>query len=138
LAGCESLSYYGQAMRGHLALMRSRESIEVLLRDPTLDPMLRERLETLEQMRSFAEANLALPVGNNYADLVRQQSPYVVWNVFAAPEFSLAPKRWCYPVAGCAAYRGYFRRDAAQGYADVLRAEGWDVYVGGVSAYSTL
>lgn len=138
LAGCESLSYYGQAMRGHLALMRSRVPIATLLQDPSLDPGLRQRLDTLQQLRSFAEQQLLLPVGHNYEDLVRQDSPYVAWNVFAAPEFSMTPRRWCYPVAGCVSYRGYFRQEAAQRYAETLRAEGWDVYIGGVNAYSTL
>jgi predicted aminopeptidase len=138
LVGCESLSYYGQAVRGQLALMRSREPIAGLLENPSLDPLLRERLETLMQLRSFADAALHLPVGHNYEDLVRQTSPYVTWSVFAAPEFSLAPRQWCYLVAGCVSYRGYFKEDTARRYADTLREEGWDVFVGGVSAYSTL
>jgi predicted aminopeptidase len=138
LAGCESLSYYGQAVRGQLALMQSRESIADLLEDPTLDPTLHQRLDTFMQLRGFAADALHLPVGHNYEDLVRQQSPFVTWNVFAAPEFSLAPRQWCYPVAGCVSYRGYFKEEAARHYAADLGKDGWDVYVGGVSAYSTL
>ncbi len=63
---------------------------------------------------------------------------YVVWNVVAAPEFSLAPREWCFPVAGCVAYRGYFSEAAAQEYAAGLAAQGDDVAVFGVAAYSTL
>ncbi|HWK54956.1 MAG TPA: aminopeptidase [Hyphomicrobiales bacterium] len=138
LAGCESVGYYSQAMRGHLGLMRQRQPIATLLGDAQLDPQLRERLQRLETLRDFAARELSLPVEHHYQDLVMLDSPYVVWNVFASPEFSLTPKQWCYPVAGCASYRGYFEEAAANRYADTLRRQGYDVYVGGVSAYSTL
>jgi predicted aminopeptidase len=63
---------------------------------------------------------------------------FVTWNVVAAPEFSLDAKKWCFPVAGCITYRGYFARDAARAYGADLRAQGLDVAVNGVAAYSTL
>jgi predicted aminopeptidase len=138
LVGCESLSYYGQAARGQLALMWNRESIAALLKDPALDPALRERLDTFLQLRAFAAAALHLPTGHSYETLVRQNTPFVTWSVFAAPEFSLVPRQWCYPVAGCVSYRGYFKEASARQYAAALSQQGWEVYVGGVSAYSTL
>ncbi len=79
-----------------------------------------------------------LPVEDNYASYVDIQRPFVVWNVFAAPEFSMNPVNRCYPIAGCVSYRGYFSETDAQAYALKLDGEGYDVYVGGVSAYSTL
>jgi predicted aminopeptidase len=138
LGGCESLSYYQQAVSGHLSLMHSREPIAGLLQDPALDPALQERLRTFLRLRDFAATELALPVGHSYETLVRQNSPYVAWSVFAAPEFSLGLKQWCYPIAGCVAYRGYFAQEAANAYAETLREQGWEVYLGGVTAYSTL
>ncbi len=89
-------------------------------------------------MRQFADSELHLPVKDNYLTYVDLERPYVVWNVFAAPEFSLTPKTWCYPVVGCASYRGYFSEHNAHQYAAGLTDRGYDVYVGGVTAYSTL
>ena len=89
-------------------------------------------------LRAFAENELHLPVENQYLGFVDLNRPYVIWNIYAAPEFSFSSKTWCYPVVGCAAYRGYFSEPIARRYADRLEKEGYDVYVAGVTAYSTL
>ncbi len=89
-------------------------------------------------MREFAGTELQLPVGDHYLSYVELDRPVVAWNIFAAPELSLVPKTWCYPIAGCAAYRGYFDIQDARRYSRKLRAQGYDVYIGGVTAYSTL
>ena len=138
LAGCDSVSWYLQAARGHLEIVGARQDLRQLLRNPDLPPELTAKLEVVLDARAFAEAELGLPAGGNYLDYVELDRRHAVWNVFAAPEFSLEPVTWCYPIAGCAAYRGYFNEAAAVEYAAGLRAEGLDTYVGGVAAYSTL
>jgi len=138
LAACNTVYFYGQAVTGQLNILAKRESIEKMLDDPETDTNLRTRLETILAIRAFAEAELALPVKNNFATYADVGSPYVVWNVFAAPEFSLNVKNWCYPIAGCVSYRGYFSEEGARNYADDLAADDLDVWVGGVAAYSTL
>jgi predicted aminopeptidase len=134
LAGCETLSYYGQAAGGQLALMSRAHPVEEL----EAGPALKERLGLALQIRDFASRELALPDNGayrSYADLGR---PYALWNVVAAPEFSLAPVQSCFPVAGCVSYRGYYEKQAAQRHAAAQRARGHDVVVYGVPAYSTL
>ena len=138
LNGCSSIGYYGQLAGGQWQLLQARTSVTALVEDPATDPVLRQRLRQAEQARVFASARLKLPDNRSYrvyADLGR---PYVVWNVFATPELSLEPQTHCFPVAGCVAYRGYYRPGAARGAAALLRRDGLDVYVGGVEAYSTL
>ena len=61
-----------------------------------------------------------------------------MWNVVAAPELSLQLRQWCFPVAGCVGYKGYFDRAAADAEAAQLRAQGLEVSVQPVPAYSTL
>ena len=92
----------------------------------------------MTSIRDFASHELALPDNGSYRSYADVGRPYVVWNVVAAPEFSVEPKRWCYPVVGCVAYRGYFVEDRARRFAAGLPAKGFDVMVGGVAAYSTL
>ncbi len=138
LAGCDSASWYLQAARGHLEIVGARQDLRQLLQDPELPPELAAKLEVVLDARTFAETELGLPAGGNYLDYVELDRRHAVWNVFAAPEFSLEPVTWCYPIAGCAAYRGYFNEAAAAEYAASLRAQGFDTYVGGVAAYSTL
>lgn len=130
--------YYMQAIRGHAQLMSLRRPVAEVIDDASIPGDVRQRLELVAEARDFAVGELLLPDNDSYrmyADLGRD---YVVWNVFAAPEFSLEPKTWCYPVAGCVAYRGYFSEKAAQKLGDHLRSDGYDVAIGGVSAYSTL
>jgi len=130
--------FYGQAVRGHMDLMSKREPIDELLLDPGTDDALRRQLELVQEARRFASIELALPNNNSYTTYVALDRDYVVWNVFAAPEFSIEPRQWCFPVAGCVVYRGYFAEQRADAYAAKLAARGWDVHVGGAAAYSTL
>ncbi|MEO8485103.1 MAG: aminopeptidase [Betaproteobacteria bacterium] len=136
LSGCGA-DYLFQSASGQLDLIaRAKPLDEVIV--ATGDARLKDRLERARAIRQFASAALGLPDNGSftrYADLGR---PFVLWNVFAAPELSLKPREWCFPVAGCVNYRGYFREDEARAEAARLRDEGYDVHVGGVPAYSTL
>jgi len=138
LWGCQTVHYYSQAIDGQCRILFQRQPISAILADSESPQSLRERLMFILKVREFAEDELQLPVDNHYLTYVDLKRPFVLWNVFAAPEFSLTPKTWCYPVAGCAAYRGYFAETNARQYADRLSKQGYDVYVGGVTAYSTL
>lgn len=138
LTACDTLAYYGQAVSGQWQLLRERRPIPDLLADATTAEPLREQLALVQDLTRFAATQLQLPVGRQFSTYADLQRPYVVWNVFAAEPFSLQPRLWCYPVAGCVSYRGYFSEAAARRFAAQLRAEGMDVYVGGVAAYSTL
>jgi predicted aminopeptidase len=138
LAGCADLAYYRQAAGGQWGLLQARQPVAELLVDPATDPDLRRRLETTQALRDFASAELALPDNHSYRDYADLQRPWVVKNVFAAPELSLEPRRWCFPLIGCLSYRGYFDAAAAQRLVDELRATGDDVYLAEISAYSTL
>jgi predicted aminopeptidase len=138
LASCTTLNYYAQAAHGQLALVSESRSIDDWLNDGGTDTKLRTRLASARQIRQFAVQALDLPDNKSYKNYTALSRPFVLWNVVAAPELSLKPKQWCFPVAGCVSYRGYYSKDEAQAYANELRAEGYDVQIGGVPAYSTL
>lgn len=138
LASCSGLGYYAQAARGQVSLLSDARPIEDWLADNGTDSKLRVRLATARQIRSFAVKELGLPDNGSYKNYARLSRPYVLWNIVATPELSLRPLQWCFPVAGCVNYRGYYSKEDAQAYARELRADGHDVQVGGVPAYSTL
>jgi predicted aminopeptidase len=140
LSGCAQLGYLGQALGGHLRLLSAARPVDEWLAEPGLDDGLRERLQLAREMREFASRELALPDNASYRRYAELKRAAVVWNVVAAPELALTLKTWCYPVMGCAGYRGFFAREAAEDFATALRREepGLDVYVYGVPAYSTL
>ncbi len=138
LSGCASLGYYWQSVSGHLEVMRAARPIEVWLADPRTSASLRTQLELAQRIRAFASTALHLPDNasyRSYADIGRSA---VVWNVVAAPELSLELKTWCFPVAGCVSYRGYFSEVEARAEAARLKEQGLEVSVDPVPAYSTL
>jgi len=134
LGGC----YLMQAATGEYRLLHARVPIATLIAAPGTSPALRARLTEAHAAREFASQELSLPDNESYQSYADIGRPFVVWNVVAAPEFSLLPKSWCFPVAGCVAYRGYFHERRARDLALELEARGFDVVVEGVPAYSTL
>jgi predicted aminopeptidase len=134
LTGC----YYMQAASGQWEVMRKRQPIAEVIKDSETSPELAARLHLLVEARDFSVEKLGLPDNKSYQTYADLERDYVVWNVFAAPEFSLTPKQWCFPVAGCVSYRGYFSKDDALRASKRLSDDGFDVAVGGVAAYSTL
>ena len=136
LTACSTISYYGQSISGHNRLMWARQPVEKLIE--TADPDLKAQLLLATQLRKFAIDELDLPDNSSYSTYVDLKRDYPVWTVVAANEFSLTPKTWCYPVIGCASYRGYFSKDAALKYAQKQQEQGFETHVSGAIAYSTL
>ncbi|MDB5892150.1 MAG: aminopeptidase [Polaromonas sp.] len=138
LAGCAGPGYYWQSVSGHLHMLNLARPVDEVMADPKTSAKVKDRLALSQRIRSFAADELKLPDNpsyRRYADLHRNA---VVWNVVAAPAFSLKLKTWCFPVTGCVGYRGYFDESQARQEAERLRADGLEVTVYGVPAYSTL
>jgi predicted aminopeptidase len=142
LAACAGPAYYAQAISGHLELMRQREPVAQLLDAESagagLGPELRRKLELAREIRAFGVSQLGLPDNGSYTQFVHTGREAVTWIVVAAPEFSLQPRRWCFLIAGCVPYRGYFEQQDAARFAERLAADGLDVAVSPAAAYSTL
>ncbi|MGA7180353.1 MAG: aminopeptidase [Thiobacillaceae bacterium] len=138
VGGCVSINYYSQAINGEMDVIHRAQPIERVLADPNAEDSLKHKLNVVRQIRKFASSELGLPDNGSFRRYADLQRPYEVWNVFAAPEFSTQPKEWCYLLLGCADYRGYFSHDGAEAAARRLQQGGYDTYVSGVPAYSTL
>ena len=138
LGGCGTLRFYSQAVRGEMQVLHRATPIEQELRSDAIPVPLKAKLRAVLQIRSFASRELALPDNDSYKRYSDLGRPYVVWNVFAAPEFSIKPVTSCFLFAGCVGYRGYFNAADAEAEGAALRQRGYDVFVGGVPAYSTL
>lgn len=134
ITGC----YYMQAANGQFEVLNKREPIDEVLENPETPEEVARRLRLVQEARRYSIEALGLPDNDSYQTYADLQREYVLWNIFAAEEFSLEPKRWCYPIVGCVSYRGYFKQAVAQREADKLKARGFDTFVGGVAAYSTL
>lgn len=137
-AGCSTLGYYWQSARGHLTMLQDARPVQDWLDDPKTPPALRDQLLRSQRLRDFAVQQLHLPDNASYRRYADVGRDAVVWNVVAAPALSLRLKTWCYPLLGCVGYRGYFAEAQAKSMAEQLKAEGYEVSVYGVPAYSTL
>ena len=138
MQGCTTISYYAQSIAGGYKVLADREPISEVLQDPEVSQTVKDKLQAVLQIREFASQEMALPDNDSYRTYVDLKRPYAVWNVFAAPEFSMEMKEWCFLFVGCVRYRGYFDEQDAQQYAGELRQQGLDVYVTGIAAYSTI
>ncbi|MGQ0658393.1 MAG: aminopeptidase [Chromatiales bacterium] len=136
--GCASLSYYLQSARGQMEVLAKRRPITTIIDDPRQPVDLRERLRLVTRIRDFAVRELALPDNGSYRGYTDLHRDYVIYNVFATPELSLEPVQSCFLVVGCLDYRGFFSEHRARRHAQMLARQGYDVFVGGVAAYSTL
>jgi predicted aminopeptidase len=137
-SGCATVQYYAQSISGQMQVLARRQRIEAVLNSPGTPPDLRRSLGVVREITAFAHERLRLPDNGSYASYADLRRPYVAWNVFATPELSLDPLRWCFPIAGCLSYRGYFDRADAEVFAGRLAVRGHDVHVAGVAGYSTL
>jgi predicted aminopeptidase len=137
-SACASLDYYAHVTRGQVQLLAGRKPVAAMLADESVDASLRARLQQAQAARRFASDRLALPRNRSYTSYVDLDRPYVTWNVFAAPEFSVEPVTHCFPFAGCVAYLGFFDRGRAERAAARLAAQGNDISIEGAAAYSTL
>lgn len=135
---CSTVSFYTQAVTGQVGLLWKRRPLAVVLADPKVTAEVKRKIAVAQEVLIFAAETLDLPVENSYSGYVDTEKKYVVWNVFAAEEFSLDLRTFCYPIAGCVSYRGFFKEEAARKFAAGLEQEGLDVFMGGVAAYSTL
>jgi predicted aminopeptidase len=137
LPGCGTM-YIAQAAHGQWEVLHDRRPIDTVMSDASTPPALRSRLAAVREARDFASQQLGLPDNKSYRSFADLKRPFVVWNVVATPEFSVEPVRWCFPIAGCVAYRGYFAEKHADAFGARLHKRGFDVVVDGVPAYSTL
>ncbi len=138
LSSCSTVRFYSQALRGQTEILGKARPVAKVLADPKTKPLLKEKLRTVEDIRAYAQSHLSLPAEGQYERYTNLGRRYVVWVIYATPEFSLEAKRWWYPLVGSLKYRGFFTAELAEKEAAKLRTEGLDVYVGGVEAYSTL
>jgi len=138
LVACSGPAYYMQAISGQLKLMHARQDVQSLLDDPATSTELAAHLQAAGQVKLFAQNTLDLPANGSYSSYVEVDGEAIVWNVIATEEFSLQAKQWCFPVAGCVPYRGYFKQHKAEAFSTQLRNKGMDVFVSPAAAYSSL
>lgn len=138
MSSCQTLQFYSQAVSGQMEIFQKSRPIPQVMADPATPPKLKKQLESVQEIRRYASEYLTLPGDESYGKYADLGRSYVVWTLYAAPEFSLEPKKWWYPTLGSLDYRGFFKKEESDELAAKLKAQGYDVQSGGTDAYSTL
>jgi len=119
-------------------ILSSRRPIQAVVHDTSVSRETRDKLRLVLDARDFAVRDLGLRAGRSYESYARITRDTLSLNVLAAPEFGLFWKSWWFPIVGRVPYKGYFDFDRALAQAAALEAQGYDVSVRPVSAFSTL
>lgn len=138
LSGCSNLGYYWQSASGHMRMLQAARPVQEWLSDAQAPQRLKDKLALSQRIRAYASSELHLPDNPSYRRYADLQRSAVIWNVVAAPAYSLKLKTWCFPVTGCVGYKGYFDEREAKAEAERARAEGYEAATYPVPAYSTL
>jgi predicted aminopeptidase len=137
LMGCQ-LGYVLRQGRQQLRLLARRKPVEEALKDPTLTSDLKEGIRLVQQVRAFGEDRLGLIPSGAYRSFIKIEGDVVAYVISASPKDRLEPYLWCFPVVGSFPYKGFFRLDEAQAEKQDLEEMGYDTYLCGAAAFSSL
>lgn len=138
VTACSNFSYYRQAVMGQMELLSARRDFKDVFSDENVTQNVKDKIKLAEEILRFADLEIGLPVDDTFSTYADVKRPFVVWNVFAAKPYSINLETYCFPVAGCVAYKGFFSKHEAKDFADGLKETGYETYMGGVAAYSSL
>ncbi|GMO49530.1 MAG: aminopeptidase [Termitinemataceae bacterium] len=94
-------------------------------------------VDNIHDIRNFA-ASLGLKKTKNYTKYVEIDRNYLAAVVSASSKYAFDRHLWHFPVVGAVPYKGFFNVEDAKKEAAKLKAKNLDVYIRGVSAFSTL
>lgn len=132
------MGYIINSAHQQFSMMTKRVDIKTELKKNNLSEDQRKKLNLALEAREFSFQKLKLKETDNYKTYINLNRPYVTWVVHGAYKWELKNYEWSYPFLGKMPYKGFFSEDEAIEESKKLEAQGFDTYVRGVSAYSTL
>lgn len=137
LTGCQ-LPYYLRNAYGQAEILWAREDIQRALLREELSSEDKEKIRLVQDVRKFAKEKFNLNTDKNYGSFVQLDRPFVTYVVNAAEPWALKTYEWDYLIVGRMPYKGFFQEELAKKEKMQLEKKGLDVYLRGVTAYSTL
>ncbi len=135
--GC-TVGYLFHVGKGQLRIVCGSRSTEAVLRDAEVPESVKKKIRLVLDAKAFGEAELGLAPSKNYTRYYMVKHPPVAYNLTASPRFDIEAYAWCFPVAGCLPYKGFFARERAERDSARMSRRGYDTYIRPVGAYSTL
>lgn len=136
-SGC-SVGYLLHLGRGQARIVCGSKPVEKLLEDPGTPADVKAKIRIVLDAKAFGEHELGLEPSKNYTTYYQVNQPAVAYNLTASPRFELTAHQWCFPIAGCLPYKGFFDLERARNEREAMAEKGYDVYLRSVAAYSTL
>ena len=124
--------------RGQLSVIENSVELSQILEDSSFPDSLKNRIQTIQEVRAFATEELGLKDTKNYRTFYDQKGKTSLWNVSASRPFSFEPKTWWFPLVGNVPYKGFFDKDRASEAQIELERKGWEARVRPVGGWSTL
>jgi predicted aminopeptidase len=119
-------------------ILRRRQPIAEMVRDDSLPPAIRQKLQLVLDARAFARDSLGLDAKESFTTFTQLRRDTLVLVLSGVYPDQLKQKTWWFPIVGSVPYKGYFDVDDAQRAADKLRLDGFEVSLRPASAFSTL
>jgi len=137
LTGCGKILYISKLgwHQGFIAF--HSVPVQQVLENEELDEAAREKIFFIQEVKDFGERRLGLKGTNSYSKLFQAESP-ILHVVTASEKDRLRLHVWKFPIVGRVTYKGFFTREDALKEKKSLEEMGYDTFVHGVSAYSTL
>lgn len=123
---------------GQLGMTIHSVKIDDVLARQMLTPEHDRKLRLVVEAREFARTEFGLRVGASFSLYHETYGEPIAYNLSASRRAELVPKYWQFPIIGSLAYIGYFSPADADREAATLQEQGYDTYIYGVDAYSTL
>jgi predicted aminopeptidase len=136
-ASCQ-VTYVVEQAAGQFSILSRRVSLDDPGLSESLEPAEAAKLAWAPRILEFCRTELGLDPGSSYTAFVDTGDDPVTTVVLASHPTAFVPHRWCFPIAGCVPYKGFFDRRDAWAEMSRLRERGLDVAVLDVEAYSTL
>ena len=130
--------YLARAAWEESKILRARKPIARLMRDSTIAPATRAKLQLVLEARDFAEDSLGLPAKDAFTQFTQLDRDTLILVLSGARKDWLTSKTWWFPVVGRLPYKGYFDPEDAHGAERDLAADGFDTYLRPAAAFSTL
>ena len=137
LNGC-GLGHLWHLAKGQADLLWQRRPVQEALQGDRLGAAQLDKIRLILKVRAFGIEHLGLHDGDTYTTFVQLDRPFVSYNLTASPVDAIEPYVWRYPIVGRMPYQGFFSKNDALAAQDELRQGGYDTYLRGVRAYSTL
>jgi predicted aminopeptidase len=124
--------------RGQFDILTKAQTFDDFKNENKLSVQESENMLLIEQIKQFSIDSLDYLSTSNFTHIYNQKKSPILWVITASEQYKLKPFFWKFPIIGQVSYKGFFKKDFAIKEYNHLIANGYDVDLRSVTAWSTL